>query len=137
MSTQVILEWATPFIQAVAPILVAAGVAYIAKHVSDQNLRDALDTALQRAPGIALAELQANAGAINSEAEQLAAKSKAIAYVEQNVPGALKAFGVTPDKLATMVGAEIAKAVDQNTTGPSALTPPTTTTVVEPIVVKS
>jgi hypothetical protein len=108
------LPYIDAILQGLFDVLVPIGVAYIAKKTKNQDLRQALDMALQRAPGVVIAGLANESGQIDSAL----AKSHAASYVMSTVPQALKNFNITPDLLHTMVSAELQKALPTLVIGP-------------------
>ncbi len=101
------LPYVDGILQGFSDVLVPVGVAYIAQKTKNQDLRQALDMALQRAPGVVMSALANESGQIDSAL----AKSHAASYVMSTVPQALKNFNITPDLLHTMVSAELQKAL--------------------------
>lgn len=67
--------------------------------------RDALQTALTNAAGLALGQLDGAAGRIRLEIGN-AAVAEAVTYVMKGAPDALKYFGLGPDRLHEMIVAK-------------------------------
>jgi len=102
-----------PYVVEIIGVLAAALVAWVAKTVKDKfgldiekNHRDALQVAIKNAAGLALnkAEAAVNGATITVGNPLLAAGAK---YVIEAVPDAIKFFGLTPEKVAEKIEAQI------------------------------
>jgi len=121
-----------PYVIEIVGVLAAALVAWVAKTVKDKfgldiekNHRDALQTAIKNAAGLALnqAEAAVSDKTITVGNPLLAAGAK---YVIEAVPDAIKFFGLTPENVAQKIEAQIGllKAAPAAAAAAAAVNPP-------------
>lgn len=72
----------------------------------DQSHRDALHSAAMTGVTMALSRIGVAANSLTIDTKS-AVVAQSIAWMEKSVPGALKHFGLTPDKLADIVESKI------------------------------
>lgn len=106
-------EVVRPYLLEIVGVLAAAIVAWIADLVRrklgleiEQKHRDALQTALKNAAGLAIAK-----GGVIAEGQKFSLHSplmiEAVKYVEKAAPDALKYFGISPESVAEKIAAKL------------------------------
>jgi hypothetical protein len=114
-----LLAVASAVITAVVPIL--AVYATRALHLTAGSaLSNDLDNAIMAASRLALDELSSIAAHNVTVPIKSAAVQKAVEYVQNVAPAALKALGVTPESIAAMISGEVSKVLNINTAPASA-----------------
>jgi hypothetical protein len=96
-------------IKGVFGAVLSALVAWVALHVRNALLRQAINLALSRAGALALDFMTAQAGTLDAVALRHTAVGRAVSYMLSTMPKALRTFGITPDRVTDMVSAELAK----------------------------
>lgn len=109
LDVQTILDVARPWLVEMAGALAALVVAWIANVLRQRlNLdiearhREALQTALTNAVGLAIVKVDTMAGGAKLDLRN-AVLAEAVSYVLKGAPDALRYFGVTPERVREMV----------------------------------
>lgn len=106
---QLIEPYLVSGIGALITALIAWAAALVQRWVGikiDQANREALHSAAMTGVNLALSKLGAEANDLSFDTKS-AVIAQAVTWVEKSVPGALKHFGMTPDKIAAVVESKI------------------------------
>jgi hypothetical protein len=102
--------WLAPYINSLIGLIISGGLAWLGTLLHkkfnldiDANARDALTTFLERQAASLVADgaVKLNGMQVNVESPMLAAAAK---QALTSIPGTLKRFGVTPDKVSSVIG---------------------------------
>jgi len=103
INAQAIINIVQPFILDAGGVVFAAITAYLAKHIKNAKLREALESAIQRGAGGVYEAIVAQAGSITDVPLKNAQIATAVNSLLVAYPVAIRTFGLTPETLHEMV----------------------------------
>ena len=132
INAQAINNIVQPFILDAGGVVFAAITAYLAKHIKNAKLREALESAIQRGAGGVYEAIAAQAGSITDVPLKNAQIASAVNSLLVAYPVAIRTFGLTPETLHEMVRKNLGTllAADPNVT----VLPPVPAPPVAPVV---
>jgi hypothetical protein len=102
-----ILPWLDAFVTALLPLLFALGLAWLRRH----HLNTTFLAILGQAAGTAYQQLAQSGAKITDSVSLHAAIAAGVSYLVANLPRALQAQGITPERAAAMVAAELGRLI--------------------------
>ena len=107
INTQAIINIAQPFILDMGGAALTIIMAFLAKHIKNAKLREAIEAAIQRAAGGVYETLVAQSANIADIPVKNAAIASSVNSLLAAYPMAIRTFGLTPETLHEMVRKEL------------------------------